>query len=410
MAELAAAFPQTRSYRIDSIDFLRGLVMIIMALDHTRDFFHSQAWLQDPLNPSTTTPWLYFTRWITHLCAPIFVFLAGTGGFFQSRRKSKTDLSAFLITRGLWLVIVEVVIINFAFSFDLRYSIIGLQTIWAIGISMIILGLVIWLPFTAILAVGTLIVVGHNMLDFYEATLPGPQTDPGWLYSLLHRPYFYELWDGHRLFILYPFLPWAGLMMLGYCFGKLFLSYEGSRRKKMLLITGGCLILLFVMLRFTTRAGSSFHYGDPLFWSEQKNLLYSIFSFMNVQKYPPSLLFMCATIGIGLIILAFSGRISGAFARFVIVFGRVPFFYYVLHFFLIHLLTAVFFLSRGHSLAEGLNPPDPMFPKFILPGEGYDLWVVYLVWAGIVLLLYPLCRQFSQYKSRNRDKKWLSYL
>src|SRR6185503_16690264 len=192
-----------------SIDLLRGLVMIIMALDHTRDFFHSQAWTDDPLNLQTTTPALYFTRWVTHLCAPIFVFLAGTGGYFQSLRKTKKDLSLFLIKRGLWLLIVEIFIINFAFSFDIHYSIIGLQTIWSIGISMILLGLVVWLPFNAILIIGLVLVLGHNALDYFEA---GAKESPGWWYDMLHHPNFYHLWDGHNLLILYPFVPWAGLM------------------------------------------------------------------------------------------------------------------------------------------------------------------------------------------------------
>ena len=410
MTELAAPLPQSRtSYRIDSIDLLRGLVMIIMALDHTRDFFHQPAWTEDPLNLATTTPILYFTRWITHLCAPLFVFLAGTGAYFQSLRKSKKELSSFLITRGLWLLIVEIVIINFAFGFDIHYSIIGLQTIWSIGISMIILGIVIWLPFTAILILGTIIVLGHNALDFYEA---GFKSQPPWWYSMIHQVGFYKLWDGHDLLILYPFLSWAGLMMLGYCFGKLFLKYEGAARKKMLLLLGAIILVFFTILRFTNKAGSEFHYGDAQPWSEQKNTFYTFLSFMNVRKYPPSLLFTCATVGIGMIILAFFGRARGWLSRFIIVYGRVPFFYYVLHFFLIHLLSSVFYLLRGHTFAEGLQtPPDAfLLPKFAAANEGYSLGIVYLIWIGVVVSLYPLCKWFSEYKQKHRDKKWLSYL
>jgi len=411
MAELNPLLSQTRpGYRIDSIDLLRGLVMIIMALDHTRDFFHKQAWTEDPLNLATTTPILYFTRWITHLCAPLFVFLAGTGAYFQSLRKTKKELSRFLITRGLWLLFVEIFIINFAFSFDIHYSLIGLQTIWSIGISMIILGLIVWLPFPVILVVGALIVLGHNALDFYEAKLPGREFDPGWFYSLLHRPYFYQLWDGHNLFILYPFLPWAGLMMLGYCFGKLFLRFDGVQRKKMLIWLGLGILVFFIALRITNRAGSGIHYGDPIRWSEQKNLLYSFLSFMNVQKYPPSLLFMAATVGIGIIILAFVGKAKNRLSKFIIVYGRVPFFYYVLHFFLIHLLSSVFYLLRGHSFSEGIKPTGGLLPQFAAPNEGYSLLVVYVIWIFIVLSLYPVCKWFSEYKSKHREKKWLSYL
>src|SRR5436190_9330136 len=217
--QTATIQPLQKGFRIDSIDLLRGLVMIIMALDHTRDFFHKTSWTDDPLNFATTTPWLFLTRWITHFCAPVFVFLTGASAWFQSARKSKKELSLFLITRGLWLVFIEVVVINFAFSFDPNYGLIGLQTIWSIGISMIILGLMIWLPFTAILITGLVIVLGHNSLDFYEAGRMGSYP---FLYSLLHRPGFYPLWKGHTLLVFYPFLSWAGLMMLGYCFGKLF--------------------------------------------------------------------------------------------------------------------------------------------------------------------------------------------
>jgi uncharacterized membrane protein len=397
MAELAAPLLQKRpGYRIDSIDLLRGLVMIIMALDHTRDFFHTSAWTQDPLDLATTTPLLYFTRWITHLCAPLFVFLAGTGAYFQSLKKSKKELSGFLITRGLWLLFVEIVIINFAFTFDVHYC-----------ISMIILGLVVWLPFTAILLIGSIIVFGHNTLDIYEKTL---KAQPDWWYSILHMPGFYKLWDGHNLLILYPFLSWSGLMMLGYCFGRLFLNYEGSQRKKMLLWLGMGILVFFIALRLTNRAGADIYYGDAQLWSEQGNLFYTFLSFMNLRKYPPSLLYMCATIGIGMIILAVAGKAKNRLSKFIIVYGRVPFFYYVLHFFLIHLLSSIAYLLRGHSFAEGTKPTGGLLPQFAAQNEGYSLAIVYAIWIFVVVSLYPLCKWFSDYKQRHRDKKWLSYL
>lgn len=390
------------SYRIDSIDLLRGLIMIIMALDHTRDFFHKDAWTGDPLNLDTTTPILYFTRWITHLCAPIFVFLAGSSAYFQSFRKTKKQLSIFLIKRGLWLICIEIVVMSFIFSFDIHYTLFVLQTIWSIGISMVILGLVIWLPFEGILVLGAIIVLGHNGLDYYEK---GLQTAPPWWYSLLHIPGQYKLWDGHSLFIFYPFLPWAGLMMLGYCFGKLFLKFEGFERKKMLLWLGFGVIAFFILLRATNG------YGDPGHWSAQKNGLYTFLSFMKVQKYPPSLLYMCATIGIGILFLAFAGNVKNGLTRFITVYGRVPFLYYILHFTIIHLVSAICYLSRGHSLAEGLNPKQGgLLPQFIAPGEGYSLGTVYLVWICIVLSLYPVCKWFSDYKRAHKEKWWLSYL
>lgn len=402
MSDLTNASPlqQYKAYRIDSIDLLRGLVMIIMALDHTRDFFHKPAWSDDPLNLATTTPILYFTRWITHLCAPIFVFLAGTGAFFQSRRKSKKELSLFLIKRGVWLLIVEIIIINFAFSFDIHYSLIGLQTIWSIGISMIILGLMVLLPFPVILVTGTLIVLGHNLLDFIEA---GRITPIGWWYSFIHQPGFYKLWDGHSLLILYPFLPWAGLMMLGFCFGKLFLKYEGAQRKKMLILLGIGLLVFFAILRATNL------YGDAQHWTTQKNGVYSFLSFMNLVKYPPSLLYMCAIIGIGMIILAFMGNIKNGLTRFIIVYGRVPFLYYILHFFLIHLVSSALYLARGHSIAEGIAPKGGFLPNFLDPAEGYSLFIVYFIWICVVLVLYPVCKWFSEYKMKHKDW-WLSYI
>jgi uncharacterized membrane protein len=393
---------QKPSYRIDAIDLLRGLVMIIMALDHTRDFFHKPAWTSDPLDLATTTPILYFTRWITHFCAPVFVFLAGTGAFFQSQRKTKKDLSLFLIKRGLWLLIVELVILNFAFTFDVHYSLIALQTIWSIGISMIILGLMVWLPFPVILATGAVIVLGHNLLDYYESGLKG--ASPGWLYSLVHQPGFYKLWDGHNLFILYPFLPWAGLMMLGYCFGKLFLKFEGAERKKILLWLGFGVIALFVLIRATD------NYGDPGHWSKQKDGVFTFLSFMKVQKYPPSLLYMLATIGPAIIFLALAGNVRNRLTKFITVYGRVPFLYYILHFFLIHLVSAICFLSRGHSFQEGLKPNPPLIPQFAAPNEGYSLAMVYVIWLCIVISLYPVCKWFSEYKQKHREKWWLGYL
>ena len=286
-----------KAFRIQSIDLLRGLVMIIMALDHSRDFLHDAAWTDDPLNLATTSPILFFTRWITHFCAPIFVFLAGSSIYFQSLRKTKKELSLFLVKRGLWLIFVEVFIINLAFSFDFTYSVIGLQTIWSIGISMMILGAVIWLPFKMILVLGLLIVLGHNSLDYYEASQNG-RFD--FLYSLVHRPGFYPIDNSHTLLVLYPFLSWVGLMIMGYCFGKLFTLYEGAARRQMLLRLGFGVIAFFILLRAWDV------YGDPGRWSEQKSILYTFFSFINVQKYPPSLLYMCATIGPAIVFLAFA--------------------------------------------------------------------------------------------------------
>ena len=396
---------QKKSYRIESIDLLRGLVMIIMALDHTRDFFHQPAMIEDPLNLVTTTPILFLTRWITHFCAPVFVFLAGTSAFFQSGRKSKAELSKFLITRGLWLVFIEIFVITLAVTFDPSYSVIGLQTIWSIGISMIILGLAIWMPFSAILTVGLIIVFGHNALDFYEKQFPQNHTyNIG--YSLLHRPSLFPLGEERSLLILYPFLSWAGLMMLGYCFGKLFTRYQGTERKKILTRLGLGIILFFIALRATNL------YGDANPWTTQKNALFTVFDFIDTVKYPPSLLYMCMTIGPAILFIALWGNVRNGVTKFITVYGKVPFFYYVLHFTLIHILSTAAFFTRGHSFAEGIHStsegPLPPF-NFIIPGEGYSLWIVYLVWIFVFVSLYPLCKWFSEYKQTHKQW-WLSYL
>lgn len=383
--------------RIQSIDLLRGLVMIIMALDHTRDFFHAQALTGDPLNLATTTPFLYFTRWVTHFCAPTFVFLSGLSAWLQSKRKTKKELSRFLITRGLWLILIEVTIVTLGISGDIHFGFFILQTIWAIGISMVILGLVIWLPFNMILLIGILIVFGHNTIDFAEK---GRTDFPVW-WQFLHRGGVFTLWGNHLLGIFYPFLAWSGLMMLGYCCGKIFTDTDEERRNKILLWMGIISLLFFVALR------AADIYGDPLHWSRQKNGLYSFLSFMNVQKYPPSLLYLCATIGPGLIFLSLIKKTGSRLSKIIIVYGRVPFFYYILHFYLLNIIHIVLFLLRGHSLSEGMNG----LPfKFSIPGEGYSLWVVYGIWLAVVIALYPLCKWYDNYKTNHKEKWWLSYL
>ena len=385
--------------RIQSIDLLRGLVMIIMALDHTRDFFHVAAFTDDPLNPATTTPWLYFTRWVTHFCAPTFVFLSGASIYLQSLRKTKKELSLFVIKRGFWLLLVEIIIVNLVFSFDIYFNAVYLTTIWSIGISMIILGIALWLPFPVLMFCGFAIVLGHNLLDRYEA---GTDSFNIW-YSLLHRVGVYPLTKGFTLGIMYPFLSWSGLMMLGYGFGKLLYDTEQARRKKILLQLGMGILLFFFIMRFADV------YGDPDVLNDKDNARDSVYAFFDVAKYPPSLLYMCATIGPAIIFLAFTDKARGAVTNIIAVYGRVAFFYYIIHFLLIHIISTIMFLSRGHKVTEGIYP-DGSLPYFIKPGEGYSLPIVYLFWIGIVALLYPICKWYDGYKIRNKDKWWLSYL
>ena len=387
--------------RIGSIDLLRGIIMVIMALDHSRDFFHIQANIDDPLNMATTTPFLFFTRWITHLCAPTFIFLAGVSAWLQSGRKTKKELSSFLITRGFWLVLMDLVVITFGTTADIHFSYFIMQTLWAIGISMAILGVMIWLPFYAVLFTGAAIVFGHNTIDFAEAAHKGDF--PFW-WSLLHKQGEFNLWPGHTLFVFYPFLSWSGLMMLGYCCGKIFTAYEPSQRNKILLYIASGLFLCFAVLRYTNL------YGDPLHWSQQKKPVYTFLSFMNVQKYPPSLLYMCATIGISLLFLSLVKNTNSRLSKIFIVYGRVPMFYYILHFYVLNVISIALYLSRGHTVAEGLKGIPGLPWKFLMPGEGYSLAVTYAIWIAVVAALYPLCKWYDQYKSSHPEKKWLSYL
>jgi uncharacterized membrane protein len=387
--------------RIQSIDLLRGIIMIIMALDHTRDFFHVKGLTGDPLNENTTDVALYATRWITHFCAPTFVFLSGLSAWLQAQRKSKKELSFFLVTRGLWLIIVDLFIMSFAFTADIHYSVFILETLWSIGAGMIVLGLMIWLPFYMILATGIIITLGHNMLDFMERAGDAPA---GLWYKILHQQTFYPLGSGHSLFLLYPTLSWIGLILLGYCCGKLFTHADEAGRKKILIWTGVSAIILFLVLRYINK------YGDPRPWIGQDNTLKNFFVFMNVEKYPPSLLFLCATIGPMLIVLSLLGKAKGWFVNFASVIGRVPLFYFVVHFFILHAVQIITYFIRGHSFEEGYKG-DPRVPfKFAAPGEGFNLFITYLVWIAAVFLMYLLCKQYDRYKQANKQNKWLSYL
>ena len=396
----------TATKRIESIDIIRGIAMVIMALDHTRDYFHIGANLDDPLNLATTSPALYFTRWITHFCAPIFVFLSGTSIYLQSLRKTKKELGTFLLKRGLWLIIAEWTIVAFAWTFNPFFNVIPFQVIWAIGISMLILGLIVLmnLNYKIIFILALILVFGHNLLDIPEAA-PGFTANFWW--DIFHHGFFtqYEFAPRHYAILVYPFPAWTGVMLLGYCAGVLFTQkYSSERRKKILTRIGIGLILFFVALRFSNM------YGDPVDWSTQKNGFYTFLSFMKVNKYPPSLLYLCITIGPALLLLAFMEKIKNRFTGWMVVYGRTAFFYYIIHLYLIHLVAAVCFFARGHSMAEAMNSANIYPFLFVAPGEGYGLLIVYLVWAAVIISLYPLCKWYDKYKTNHKEKWWLSYL
>lgn len=392
--------------RIESIDMVRGIAMIIMALDHLRDFLHISANTDDPLNLGTTSPLLFFTRFITHYCAPVFVFLSGTSIYLQSIRKTRNELGVFLVKRGVWLIIAEWTIIAFAWTFNPRFSILPFQVIWAIGISMVILGMLtlIRLPYKAIFAIGIILVAGHNLLDHYEAA---PGFKAGFLWDLLHHGSFtvYPVTEGFMVMIVYPFAPWTGLMMLGYAAGKLFTKdYSAGIRQKKLVQAGAGLLLLFVVLRFFNV------YGDPVPWSKQSSVVYTFLSFIKVNKYPPSLLYMCITIGPALLLLALMENLKNKATGVLVVFGRTAFFYYIIHLYVIHFVAVLFFFARGHNLRDAHNIGEQFPFVFVVPGEGIGLGGIYFLWLLLIAGLYPLCKWYDHYKTAHREKWWLSYL
>jgi uncharacterized membrane protein len=411
MTELAAAIPNNRN-RIQSIDILRGIVMVIMALDHVRDFIYkpavqtgdASAVAMDPTNLATTTPILFFTRWITHFCAPIFVFLAGVSIFMMSQKRSKKDLSLFLLKRGLFLVLVEIIIITFGWRFDPLYHVIILQVIWAIGVSMIILGLLIFLPIQVLFGLGFLLVFEHNILDY-------PNINDGLTGSDLSNLIYFSNFSAisidqnHVAIIVYAFLPWVGVMLLGYCFGQLYAKGVDTRwRKKMLVTIGVVLILVFINLRLINM------YGDPVRWSHQdRGTVFTFLSFINLNKYPPSVMFLCMTLGPGILLLAFIENAQNRFTRIMNIYGRVPMFYYILHFYIIHIIIIIMFYAGGHKANEIDGPGSFFF--FKPPSLGLPLAGVYAVWLFVVIVLYPLCKKYDRYKTLHaKEKWWLGYL
>ncbi len=385
--------------RIQSIDLLRGLVMIIMALDHARDFFHSDVAVgNDPLDFATTSPLLFLTRWITHFCAPVFVFLSGSSVFFVSQRKSKKELSLFLFTRGAWLIFLEVAVIYFSWQSNFGYYLLILQVIWAIGISMVLLSVFIYLPKRLLFLIGLIIVLGHNTLDGFN------QIDNTWhgaTWSVLHVRHFFHLGANHNIFVLYPMLPWFGLMILGYFFGELYAKdFDSGRRKRILFQLSSALILLFIMLRSVNI------YGDAHHWQQQSTSVYTVLSFVDTTKYPPSLLYLLMTIGPAMIFLAFAENLRSKLTDAVTIYGRVPLFYYIIHFYLIHAIAWILFFATGHSTSElDFAHRFAGFPKIF----GFHLWQVYIIWAFVVLALYLPCKWYNNYKSTHRQW-WLSYI
>ncbi len=377
--------------------------MLVMAIDHIREMFNNGH--GHPLDLKTTTPIFYFTRWITHFCAPVFVLLAGISAYIMGLKMTKPALSKFLITRGCWLIFAELCIVTLGITFNPLYRLFILQVIWATGVSMIILGIFVRFSSSVIPALAIIILCFHNLLDYAEDR---PDAKIGFLWDLIHvgnkfnRFPKYPIGADHSIAIVYAFLPWTGIMFLGYWLGKLYApAMDVLRRRKILVYLGSGMILLFVLLRWING------YGDPTPWSGQSSSLYSFLSFINVNKYPPSLMYTCIMLGPALIFLGLAEGISNRLTAFISVYGRVPFFYYLVHFYFIHCLVAIAFFASGYGLKD-IMPHKSSF-LFQPPGFGFDLWVTYAVWLLVVLIMYPLCKNYDRYKN-SHSQWWLKYL
>jgi uncharacterized membrane protein len=384
------------------VDALRGAIMMLMAIDHVRDFFHSAAMSASPTDLSRTTPAIFFTRWITHFCAPVFALTAGLGAFFWLRKRTTGQLSRFLVTRGLWLMILEVTVLRFILTFEIgtKGKLIILTVFWMLGLCMVILAALVHLPERLLFALSIAVIAAHNLLDSVRAARFG---SAAWLWDILHQQGVFNA-GGASVLVAYPLIPWIAVMAAGYCLGRV-IGWEPARRQSLLLRLGLALSLAFVLLRAWNR------YGDPLPWSAQPSWVFTVLSFLNTTKYPPSLQFLLMTLGPALLAMAWLERIRFSAANPMIVFGRVPFFFFLLHLAMIHALAVAANLLR-YGRAPFLLMPAPSMggPRQVFPPNyGFNLGVVYLVWLAVIALAYPACRWYSQLKQRRTDW-WLSYL
>ena len=391
-----------RAYRLTSVDMLRGLVIVIMAIDHARDFFMSSATI-DPLSDPNVGIGLYFTRWITHFCAPVFVCLAGVSAGLMVARRSPADLFRFLLTRGLWLIFIEVFVISTAVTFSPGgiaelggKTLMFMQVIWAIGSSMVLLAFAQFLGRRVCLILGAAIVLGHNALDGVWPAANGLLDTSPPLWAALHTPMSKIAGPFHMLF-LYPMLPWLGVMLLGFGASGLF-ERDAAARRSGLLRWGLAITALFFVLRALDV------YGEPNHWEGHERSLATFFDFLNTSKYPPSLLFLAMTLGPAAVLCAFAESWRGFFKDAFVMFGRVPFAFYVAHFYLLHLMSVLLGVMQGFPAAKLFT-----FPIFYPQGYGVSLPLVYVGWALAIALLYPFCRWVAGVKARSRAW-WLSYV
>ena len=395
---MPAATALPKPARVESIDLLRGIVMILMALDHVRDYFHWAAYQYDATDLTRTTVPIFLTRWITHFCAPIFMLLAGVSAHLYGLKKGRAALSWFLFTRGLWLVFAELFIVTLEWTFNPFYSFLILQVIWAFGISMIVMAALVRLPLWSIVALGVVLVAGHNTLDGIH--VPGDQPSAV-LWSFLHDQRFFA-----RFAMGYPILPWLGIMALGYGLGAWYRpGYDPVRRRRQLRYTGLAALVLFLAIRGINV------YGDPHPWSVQSRAAMTVCSFLNVTKYPPSLLYILLTLGPALLFLSWAEKPVGALGQKILVFGRVPMFYYLVHIFVVHGLAVLGAMLCGYPAGDMVMIHTWVTANKSLTGYGFNLVTVYLIWIGVVIALYPLCAWYDRYKrSHIAAQPWLSYV
>ena len=383
--------------RNTSIDLIRGLVMIIMALDHVRDLLHVSSLTQSPTDLSSTTPILFFTRWITYLCAPAFVFLAGTSAFLSMKAKNNiAETRGFLLKRGLWLIMLELAIVNFGMWFDINFGVLIFEVIAAIGFGFLLLALCLKIPPMSLGIAGILILV------LQHAFIPaGPQAGlVEKLINALFVPGVFPYGEGKIILIAYPALPWAAIMLIGFGAGRYF-TLEAVKQRMLFARTGIIMLACFGVLRYFNL------YGDPIAWSAQKNLMFSVLSFLNVSKYPPSLQFTLLFLGIMLLLLAWAQNKNSLISNYVSTYGKVPLFYFLVHWYIIHpFLFAVLWLQgfTGTDMVFGMNFGRPKAES------GLPLWGIYFAWVVLVLMMYPLCNAYGRYKAANPHKAWLRYL
>jgi len=378
--------------RLEAVDVLRGVIMILMALDHTRDFFGIPG--PSPTNLARASAALFLTRWITHFCAPVFFLLAGTGARLSLRRRSIPELSRFLLTRGVWLIAAELVLARcFVYQFNVDYQITLLLVLWTAGWAMIVLAALVHLPLPLVTAIGAVLIGGHNLFDSVRTANP--------VWTILHRQGAVLSGD-HVVFVAYPLIPWIGVTAVGYGLGQLY-SRAADARRAWLLGLGLAATAAFVVIRGINA------YGDPAHWTAQPTALFTALSFLNATKQPPSLLYLLMTLGPALLFLwAIDGR-TPRLLRPALTFGRVPLFYYLGHFAFLHVLAVVVCYLRYGTAHWIFESPDlAHYPFSPPPGWGFTLPVVYLWWAAVVLAMYPLCQWFGRLKQRRHDA-WLSY-